>query len=125
MDPQMIMHKSMSQQHLGMAMVGLSELDPELLGKIRGYDEDINDLKTEMESTRRLIMDVKGLTKESIDKEFKKTRDEIKMSGKEILIYCSAIQTELENEQNLRKKDKMNWVSNKFVLLSYYLDFGS
>ena len=125
MDPQMIMHKSMSQQHLGMAMVGLSELDPELLGKIRGYDEDINDLKTEMEITRRLIMDVKGLTKESIDKEFKKTRDEIKMSGKEILIYCSAIQTELENEQNLRKKDTMNWVSNKFVLLSYYLDFGS
>ncbi len=79
-------------------MVGLSELDPELLGKIRGYDEDINDLKTEMESTRRLIMDVKGLTKETIDMEFKKTRDEIKMSGKEILIYCSAIQTELDNE---------------------------
>ena len=90
----------LSQNHLGGlgmggqgqgqigAFVSMSELDPELQSKIRGYDEDINDMKNEVQSIRGIVNSIKGLNKDKIDSDFKKIREEIKASCREILNYC-------------------------------------
>lgn len=71
-----------------MALVGLSDLEPEFGQKIRTYEEDIKALSTEVEILRKLFNDVKGLSKTEITQEFQKVRDENRRQGKEIVDYC-------------------------------------
>jgi len=61
-----------------MSLIGLNDLDPILLNKIRSYDEDMPEMKQDIESIKKLIMDVKGLNRSEIDKEFRKLREELK-----------------------------------------------
>jgi len=61
-----------------MSIVTMSDLEPELSQKIRGFEDEIRTLKTETEVVRKLINDIKGLTKENVEYEIKKTRDENK-----------------------------------------------
>ncbi|CDW81758.1 UNKNOWN [Stylonychia lemnae] len=103
------LRQNTSQNQIGMSLIGMNDLDPILQNKIRTYDEDFIELKQELESVKKLILDVKGLNRADIDKEFKRVRDELKQASKEILSYCEAFQTEFENEQDFRKKDKINW----------------
>ena len=49
-----------------MGIVTMSDLEPELSQKIREFEDEIRTLKTETEVVRKLINDIKGLTKEEV-----------------------------------------------------------
>ena len=45
-------------------LVSLQDIDPEFFNKIRNFDEDLQELKNEFDSIRKLVVGIKGLNKE-------------------------------------------------------------
>eukprot|EP00347_Sterkiella_histriomuscorum_P020570 403337299 len=74
----------------------------------QNFEDDIIDIKSELENMRIIVKSVQGLDKDEIQRDFKMVRDEIKVACKEILSYCQAFQSEFESEVDLRKRQKIN-----------------
>lgn len=67
--------------------IGFTDLDPEVTNKIKSSEADIEYLKQEIDVLRHIINIVKGISRENIDHEFKKVREEVRGSFKEMLQY--------------------------------------
>lgn len=60
------------------ALIGLNELDPEVLKMLKGLKVDVDGLKEETDSLRHLYRAMKGLSKEQVDKDLLLMRTEVR-----------------------------------------------
>jgi hypothetical protein len=71
-----------------MTLVGFNELDPELSNAIKNMMADIEESKKEIEAVRLIVKSVMGFSKEEVEREIKRSREEARAGCREIVKYC-------------------------------------